>query len=459
MLVLFSDVHLTDGTSGATITHEAFDRFADHVADLARKRRAGEVRVVLLGDGMDVIRSSRWLDGPEEARPWRRPSGDQQRLTLRVLRATIEANREAVAYLRRLPRRVAACTGLAPDRVRLDYCLGNHDWIINRYRAARQVVAGALDLPSRYVRTGFPAAYTSGPDGYDVVARHGDVYDRLNYDAASGRDAASLGDALVVEVLNRFPLEVERRLAGRPGAEAVARLLRELDNVRPYTVMPAWLRDVIRSVGAGREDLAQTARAALARCLEDFRRSPSLAALVRRQLSWVERFYMRALLRQASRRGAGVLDGWVRLVDRAIRAWESARSVPGSRYSACALGERRPDGSLPRFVVYGHTHRVESVPLGPHPSGGDRFYLNTGTWRPVWERARTADGSSHFASWKEMSYVVLYAPGEGRGTHEFEIWRGSLRDRDARAAGPPRPAAPAVPAGHAGPRRDAVAMP
>jgi hypothetical protein len=431
MLVLFSDVHLTDGTSGATIAHEAFERFVDQVGDLARKRRAAEVRVVLLGDGLDVIRSSRWLEGPEEARPWRRPSGDQQRLTLAILRATIESNRRAVACLRRLPHDVAARSGLAPERIRLDYCLGNHDWIINRYRAARQLVADVLGLPSRYARAGFPLAYVSGPEGYDVVARHGDAYDRLNCDASAGRDAASLGDALVIEVLNRFPLEVERRLAGRPGAEAIVRHLKELDNVRPYTVMPAWLSDVIRGAGAGHPDLARTARAALARCLTDFRRNPAVAALVRRQLSWIQRFYMRALFHQAGRRGADVLDGWTRLVDRAVRAWESARSAPGSRYSVCALGERRPDGSAPRFVVFGHTHRVESIPLGPHPDGGDRFYLNTGTWRPVWERARTGDGSAHFASWKEMSYVVIYGMGEGSGTHEFEIWRGSLRDRQA----------------------------
>ncbi len=69
MLVFFSDIHLTDGTSGETINAGAFDIFADQVADLARKRKAKEVRLVLLGDGLDVIRSTRWLDDPKGPRP------------------------------------------------------------------------------------------------------------------------------------------------------------------------------------------------------------------------------------------------------------------------------------------------------------------------------------------------------------------------------------------------------
>ncbi len=454
MLVFFSDVHLTDGTSGETINEEAFERFVDQIGDLAEKRRAEEVRVVLLGDGLDIIRSDRWLDGRGGTRPWSPPGGEQRRRGLDILSAILDNNRRAVETLREMPYRIAARSRVPYWRVHFDYVLGNHDWLIDRYRATRQLVAGALGLSVDYVQRGFPFVYTSPPDEYDVMARHADIHDRLNYDETLGRDASSYGDAIVVELLNRFPLEVERGMDGDPGGERIVRRLKEVDNVRPYEAMASWVAEVLTGLDSGHpmdrtprspvaEDAAssgperpvaahrtaQVAREALKRCLRDFTEDETIQAFARRQLSWLERLYARMLLYQMARRRVSCLDFWSRMGERLYKGWQLLRNQPGSRYAAKALLERHPDGQVPRFVVYGHSHRVESVPLGPYPRGGDRFYLNTGTWRSIWRKARTEDGRPHFASWKEMSYVVVYSPHEASGTHEFEIWTGSLRDR------------------------------
>ncbi|MBM4020597.1 MAG: hypothetical protein FJ288_20140 [Planctomycetes bacterium] len=158
---------------------------------------------------------------------------------------------------------------------------------------------------------------------------------------------------------------------------------------------------------------------------------------MRQHLRWHERLGFRLFLEQIRHMKVGTLDLWTGLADRVIRAWQIPTYAPGSRYAGRALAERGADGLPPRFVVYGHTHRVESVPLGPlGRDGADRFYLNTGTGRPVGELARTADGSTHFASWKEMSYVVIYATNEGGRAQDFEVRSGSLRDRP----GAPAPA-------------------
>lgn len=99
MLVFFSDIHLTDGTSGETINAGAFDIFADQVADLARKRKAKEVRLVLLGDGLDVIRSTQWPEDPEGPRPWSEDSAAPKALTEAILQATLDANGKALDFL------------------------------------------------------------------------------------------------------------------------------------------------------------------------------------------------------------------------------------------------------------------------------------------------------------------------------------------------------------------------
>jgi UDP-2,3-diacylglucosamine pyrophosphatase LpxH len=49
-----------------------------------------------------------------------------------------------------------------------------------------------------------------------------------------------------------------------------------------------------------------------------------------------------------------------------------------------------------RFIVHGHTHHYEVVPLQSTQQGDesiDRLYINSGTWRPVHELARFSPDS------------------------------------------------------------------
>ena len=77
MFVVISDLHLTDGSGGASIPAGAFQLFAERLRDLAigaSFRTDGSYRPVegidllLLGDIIDVIRSTKWLSA--DVRPW-----------------------------------------------------------------------------------------------------------------------------------------------------------------------------------------------------------------------------------------------------------------------------------------------------------------------------------------------------------------------------------------------------
>jgi len=430
MLIFFSDVHLTDGSSSDTINEEAFDRFADQVVDLVRRRSPQELRLVLLGDGLDLVRSNVWLDRTDVC-PWTKASGEQERVVLEILSRIFRANSWAIDHLLDIPPRIALSGHMTPGPIRLDYVLGNHDWLINRYASARRMVVDRLHLDEAYVHEGFPFSFRSPPEAYDVVARHGDVHDRINCAADHGQEASSLGDAIIVELLNRFPMEVGKELGDDADSREAVRRLREIDNVRPMTHLATWVLETVSELGRGNPRLLAAVDRAMERVVDDFRQDPGVRALAADQLGWLERWYFWALLADVRRRKVNVLDSWPRLVDRLVRGWRLLRSLPVSTYGAHALQERGTDGRPPRFVVYGHTHHSESVPLGPAAGGegGDRFYLNTGTWRTVWQMAETGGMEDHFASWKEMGYVVLYAPGEANGRHEFEVWTGGLRDR------------------------------
>ncbi len=432
MLVFFSDIHMTDGTAAQNVNAGAFEMFADQVIELAQKREANEVRLVLLGDGFDVIRTSRWLDDEHGVRPWSPPSSEQEQTLLEILRDTVDRNRAGLDFLRALPRRVAERSKVPEERVTVDYVIGNHDWPIARYRSTREFAVRELGLPPEYVEHGFPLRYTSPAKEYDVVARHGDAFDRLNYETGLGRNASSLGDVIVVELLCRFPLEVRRELAGQPNHEDIVERLKGVDNVRPYSRIPAWVADTITELGRGDERFARAAGRALERCVSDFVRSSTVRDYLHRQLSWSRRFYLRALLSQAVRGHVGMLDRATRLGDRLLRVWRMLWGEPGSHYAGRALEEVGVDGYPPRFVVYGHTHWAEILPLTmASRDGHPRYYLNSGTWRSVWQRSEAMYEETHFASWKEMSYVAIYNPAEANRKHEFEMWTGSLRDRSS----------------------------
>lgn len=435
MLVFFSDIHLTDGTSGETINEGAFELFADQLVDLARKRQARELRLVLLGDALDIIRSSRWLTGPQHVRPWTPAGSDQERVVAEILHETLQRNRPALRFLGELPDRISADGVIPRRRVTFEYVLGNHDWLLNRYRSTREMVVRELSLPERYVEGGFPREFFSPEDEYDALARHGDIYDRLNYDVESGRDAASLGDVITIELLSRFPLEVAHELQGQQGAARIVQKLREIDNVRPYTRIGAWVAEVVSELEADNPRFVEAIRRAMIRCIGDFTRNDLFRQFAGRQLRLNERVYLRILLNQIRHRKFRVLDLLTRLAERLYTFWRLMKGMPSSEYLDYALTEYGLEGRRPRFVLYGHTHRVLIAPLPLEGNGGDddnhRYYLNTGTWRSVWERSEVGDRLTDFASWKEMTYVVLYAPGEAHGKHEFEIWTGSLRDRPA----------------------------
>jgi hypothetical protein len=69
MLVFVSDVHMTDGSSGETIKPTAFRIFVENLRKLADSvKPLEEIRLVLLEDIFDIIRSTQWLSVSD--RPW-----------------------------------------------------------------------------------------------------------------------------------------------------------------------------------------------------------------------------------------------------------------------------------------------------------------------------------------------------------------------------------------------------
>ena len=245
MLVIISDLHLSDGSLGPTASAAAMELFAGKLNELAvaascradgRFRPIDTIDLVLLGDVLDLIGSAKWL--LTDARPWHDPhSAPVFDAVSRIADDVLEHNEPALQILRKLAVQAAA-------PVRIHYMVGNRDWPLHlpgeqngRLRARiveRMGLANPSDIP-------FPHDPAEGGlleevlRRHRVLARHGDIYDPIHFE--HDRNSSSLGDALSIELLGRFRLEMRRFDGDLPTATKSG--LAELDNVRPMLLAPA----------------------------------------------------------------------------------------------------------------------------------------------------------------------------------------------------------------------------
>ena len=454
MLVIISDLHLTDGSCGRSISPNAFLLFADRLEELAFNaswrnglyRPVESVDVLLLGDILDPLHSTLWLEkeigAPGYVRPWTDPAAPEFAVTLdKITRAILQANADALAVFRRLhqegirlpaatrhglPAKGFWCDKRAP--VRFHYMVGNHDWYYRlpgeAFDAIRSQIIAAMGLEN--APTPFPYSLEEVPSlqnlvgRYGVYARHGDCYDTLSYDRTRGRNAASLGDVFAVEVLNRFPMEVGRQL-GHEIPPAIVTALSELVNVRPILATPLWVSGQLRQYKVS---------AALQRKIKAI--WDELAA----------HFLQLDVIRQADRRfKMDLVDGFQAVLGLTRRVsfktldeivvWLQRKSgMTSISFTQNALRESAFLERQAQFIVYGHTHHHEIVPLDSIPAmvnPANQIYLNSGTWHTFYDLAVYKPKEQKFVPYQVLTYLAFFR-GDERGARRFETWSGAFSD-------------------------------
>lgn len=478
MLVIVSDLHLTDGTSGTTIDEDAFKIFQERLTDLAwgASTQTGkdgkeyykpikEVELLLLGDILDVIRSDRWSKD-DHVHPWTDPSDPTfVNKVGEITRAILAKNDKALGIFQSLanpgldvPSDRARNEKPVKVKVKIYYLAGNHDWFFHLegpgFDAIRHDVIKAMGLAYKEDKV-FPRdtkeldeVFGNVCGKYHVFARHGDIYDENNYEP-SGRDQASLGDAVAVELLNKFPHEVEdlsRRVAAKDAPQelveqlqTIATGLKEIDNVRPVDLVPKFVDSLVeRTPGPeeGRKLVRETWDEVAKAFLRD-RFVTQRSSLLRLINPFAKR---RSKLSLALRLSTGFSFRFLGKYVPSMKNWLlSLGNLPGGRkrllrwglsddYSEYAHTEKAFNESEISYIVYGHTHRHEIVPLRT-AVGADKsdesIYLNAGTWRAVYDLARYSSNGDEFFGYHVMTYLAFFKEGEHKGK-AFETWSGSL---------------------------------
>ncbi|MEQ8787581.1 MAG: hypothetical protein RIC55_14855 [Pirellulaceae bacterium] len=446
MLVIISDLHLTDGTCSEDLSSGALRIFAGRLCDLAHRaswRTDGRyepidrIDLVLLGDVIDLVRSTRWLEGG--VRPWHDTSSPQVVDTVgRIVDGILRNNGESLSVLRSLASDgavaipPAASTGQAayesppqPVAVRTHYMVGNHDWLLHlpgaNYDLVRQKVAHHAGLANPH-RAPFPHDPLESEEllealrRHRVLARHGDIFDPLNF--TEDRDTSSLGDCIVIELVGRFQIEVQQQL-GDELPEAVAAALKEIDHIRPLLLIPMWLDGVLERA-CPLPAVRKKVKAIWDRLVDE------LLALeaVRDHDTWSPVQLVDGLER-ALKFSKRLSIGWAAKV----ASWlYQLRGAEGESYYQHALAEQDFRNRRARHIVYGHTHQPESLALDASYADGyvlNQMYFNTGTWRRVYHPTRLAVGGHEFIPTDAMTYLAFFQADE-RGGRPFESWTGTL---------------------------------
>jgi UDP-2,3-diacylglucosamine pyrophosphatase LpxH len=431
MLVIFSDVHLTDGTSGTTIVPRAFKKFGNILSDIIgdpKEAKIKEIQIVLLGDIFDVIRSRLWLRKQNQSenrpiRPWSKPDEvdddpehwNVEEYTKKIVKAIIDHpnNQKIKGYLEQCQNEWAA----KDVKVDFTYLMGNHDWLINRYDHTRLDIANFLGLPQPQWYSGNPFPEIFLFDDYGVLARHGDYYDRFNREG--DRNSSSLGDAIVIDLLNRFPEEAKNQL-GLDDNDKLYLALKEIDNVRPILKVPAWVQGVCNYFPGVEEKIHRIWNDTVDQFLaldfvkEHDRFGPDFMDFLEMALRLTSSFSFARLQK--------ILGNWV-----AQGLYQKLDDYRRFAYNEWALKKNQA-----RYVVYGHTHKAEQIPLdtvdlpGPPEEMLKKIYFNSGTWRKVFEQTAFDVENYEFIGWHVMTFLVFYLQAEREVDRHFEMWSASL---------------------------------
>ncbi|MCE9645554.1 MAG: hypothetical protein K8S20_06100 [Chloroflexi bacterium] len=452
MLFIVSDLHLGDGTTANSISPSAFQVFAKRLQETAyfaswnkdgRYAPIRDIHVILMGDILDPLHSTRWLDTlPGDAnyiRPWSDPASPQYANKLmEVTLAILEENKEAVEVLRKCANGELISLSPAdrrgnPDyqsseqlriKVNLHYMIGNHDWYYHLQGEAfdliRREIIEKMGLSNP--ESPFPYDESESPllkdlfDQYKVVAHHGDRYDKFNFDRDKGRDAGTIGDAFTMDVCNRYPIEAQLQYGDHLPA-GIVDSLRRISNIRPVLAAPLWISGQIKS-HAGTRAVENKLKKVWDRIAAEF-----LELDFVRKADKAYRFDMvdtlQLIIKISGHASFSTINDvvlWVRK-----KMWGVKHS-----FASHALQEPTFINNQNQFVVYGHTHQYEIVPLGMQaaPHAESQVYFNSGTWHSYYDLAIKNPKEQQFVPYQALTYVTFFRPDEHDG-RRFETWSGA----------------------------------
>jgi hypothetical protein len=302
----------------------------------------------------------------------------------------------------------------------------------------------------------FPSGTRYVLDPLGIAAEHGhrgdpvDFYNNSYFDPPLG--------ALLPDTFGRLMYHIQRIPPAREDSRrALVQVGMNIDNVRPSADGLNWLLGNIPKDPAALRDLRAVFSTGLEELVADA--DPLFAFLFPRVKDRLRNvpWYLKAVLAVAgvfkSREKIlkdAILKTLRRIVDR-LKKEESADPLekilgdlkekfggmmpkdkdkdqaPSHYYQNASAEADRPAS---KFVVYGHSHQFEIVPLKT-VGGRKSFYFNSGTWKKTIQKNLYCAGCPDFQQWARMTYLNIYDVDRRENKdHVFDLWHGNLQFKD-----------------------------
>lgn len=444
MLVIVSDLLLADGSAGDhNLKPQVYVDFLDQISAAHAKVREhnpqSQVEIVYLGNIFDLRRTHFWFEQAEH-KPWRhhgavdktnimKPPQNPQYLQRAVQLFTRIMTHENVAPIKGIlgDKLADRFGGIEPLRL---FIPGDADRMINMSDDLRERVVDFLGL--ELGRGGwnptyrFPSSWTDQAHG--VFMRHGHEWDVYSFEgdpsAPVNYDNIPMSDLINAELFARITYEASLLQPGggldAAGLAAFQKKVQQIDNVRPASSIVKWL---------ARHFTDKTERTLLASCIERAVGNFQAQEYVEWWLSSQGHDSLFTPFDEADRIEsliAGLKNVWLGKLDAALSLYDKFSSYdPYARFIDRAATEdvlKQSDSDV-RYVVYGHTHHAEHVPLGIYGDGPRRrmcHYVNVGSMRPTHTVSR--DGKDFFVS-ETLDFAIFYKPDEKPGAEHttFEL--------------------------------------
>lgn len=426
MLIFISDLHFVDGSAGEhNVPVGGFKLFFESIAGkcdwlIKKGRPIEEIKIVFLGDIIDLLRTEMWFEYSENEKPW----GDNE--------AKIEAHANTIfdAIIKKNQETFNLLSGNLKDRFDLPveperiYVPGNHDRLCNKYQSLRDKICHWLKIPAR----GVPFEHYFENIDYGVFARHGHEYDRFNYEGGISYKhedymRVPIGDPITTELVAKLPFTIMQKdeIKKLPEAEqaALKRNLQEIENVRPFSATLEWLIYQVKK----NLTLKEVIEDAVDEIIKEFNQLEFTKKWYDHHDKWYEFWdeadQIQSVLFLLEKFKVFSSEKFMPLLARVKKRFEKDDLLEAALKEYSHLDNRI------RYVVYGHTHVPLQVPVHVTKDSKEHVYLNTGTWRTRYHKCKEG---LDFIGWKNLTHVIFYKEEERETDFPvFETWTGTLK--------------------------------
>ena len=440
MLAILSDLHLNDGTVATTAHASAFDLLRREIELAARANSAQELRLVLLGDIFDVMRTDWWFENAVwETRPWNGKLDPQTAMNsdraeverqFNAILSRIFAHPTTMAFLKAV-RRLAVSQAI--PKLKATYVIGNHDRALNNFPSLQAAIQSAMQVPVEFANAFSDPAYA-------VAARHGHEWDdncsarvllqevlqpKKKWDALDPAInlVQNIGEVVTAELMSGLVYRV--RKAGDP---VLTEIIKHVDLVRPAAGVFQWIEWQARNrkLSSGQKQLlAQALIDALSGVVDSAfgRLWDKIKTDIIVSGDLVDRLELaRHRLRSAGYEG-------LRQCAKLLAVFSGDASPNQAEDYVGAKKEFDRLGPEIQYLVYGHTHFARHDCLAGTPDGRVQLYINTGTYLPL---LQAADDGRGFALSHQMTLAFFYnakedAKGRADAGPTLELWNGIKR--------------------------------